>query len=459
MQESTWNLGVRELASKISTGQISPESVYNQLADRIANINPQINAYISKLPYPYKIACGQLFGIPIAVKDNFRIQGVKCTAGSKILSGERPSAFDSTVVAKLKLSGAVIIGTTNLHEFASGVTNNNPFFGPCRNPWDIERIPGGSSGGSAAAVSARIAYGAIGSDTSGSVRIPAALCGVVGLKPTFGRVSKYGVIPLAESLDHVGILTRSALDSAIILREIAGRDPLDDSSSDFRVDDYTASIGQPIKGLKIGIPNTYFLEEIDQEVMDSFESFCKSLIELGAKLEDVSIEDLDIVREAWAPIRMSEAAAFHMNWYKSRPQDYGEDVLAMLKRGMGYSAVDYIISQRNKLKIMNSFARVFDSFDALITPTVPVTAPRIGETQVTIGNKVLDVYSTLGKLTLPFNVSGLPAMAIPCGLSKARLPISVQIVGAPFNEKTILRIAHNYEAKYGSLPLPPIASN
>lgn len=456
-EASAWNLGVKEVASKISNGSISPERLYARIERRIERIDPQLNAFISKISLPETIAKGPLHGVPFAVKDNFRVQGVRCTAGSKILMHDEPSKFDSTAVAKLKHAGAVIIGTTNLHEFASGVTNNNPFFGACRNPWALDRITGGSSGGSAAAVSARLAHAALGTDTSGSVRIPAALCGVLGLKPTFARVSTYGVIPLAESLDHVGILARSAVDIAIILEQIAGADPLDETSSKEKVDQYSLLLERPVRGLRMGIPNTYFLEDIDQEVLESFEAFCRNLAELGAILKDVSIEHLEIVRDAWAPIRMSEASAFHLNWIKSRPQDYGEDVLAMLKRGLEYSAVDYIISQKNKRIITNSFETALDEVDALITPTVGVVAPKIGEKQVVINGKdVRDVYFALGRNTFPFNVAGLPALATPSGLSKSKLPMSVQIVGGRFKESTVLQIAHSYELAYGTLPLPPL---
>lgn len=451
-----FNFGIAELSAKISKDLVSPSKVYHELLQRILRLNPRINAFISILPFPEKLETGPLYGIPLAVKDIIRIQGVHCTAGSKILASDEPSKMDSTAVAKLKQAGATIIGTTNLHEFASGVTNNNPFFGPCRNPWDQSRISGGSSGGSAAAVSARLSFGALGTDTSGSVRIPAALCGVFGLKPTYGRISKYGVIPLADSLDHVGIFARSSLDCALILQEIAGHDPLDESSSAEALESFSSTLTQPIKGMKIGLPNTYFLEDVDSEVLESFETFCRNLSSLGATLEDISIANLEIVRETWAPIRMSEATAYHTNWLRTREKDYGADVLSLLKRGENYKAVDYILAQKNKRRITESFIAAFDRVDAMITPTVATTAPKIGASTVSLGNKkTYDVYSLLGKLTLPFNVTGLPALAIPSGLSREGLPMSVQLVGAPFKESTILQIAHNYESVFGTIPPPP----
>lgn len=451
-----FNLGITELVAKISKQLISPDEVYHELLQRILRLNPQINAFISILPFPEKMESGPLYGVPLAIKDIIRVQGARCTAGSRILANDEPSKMDATVVAKLKQAGAAIIGTTNLHEFASGVTNNNPFFGPCRNPWDHSRISGGSSGGSAAAVSARLTFGALGTDTSGSVRIPAALCGVLGLKPTYGRISKYGVIPLADSLDHVGILARSSLDCALILQEIAGHDPLDESSSAEALESFQGNIAQSIKGMKIGLPNTYFLEDVSSEVLESFEAFCKNLSSLGATLEDISISNLEIVRDTWAPIRMSEATAYHSNWLRTREKDYGADVLSMLKRGENYTAVDYIMAQKNKRRITESFIAAFDRVDVLITPTVATTAPKIGASTVSLGNKkTYDLYSLLGKLTLPFNVTGLPALAVPSGLSKEGLPMSVQLIGAPFKESTILQIAHHYENAFGTLPTPP----
>jgi len=461
---------IRELAREIEGGRISPVKLTEEVLHRIETLNPRINSYITILKEvalrDARLAersiregkyVGPLHGIPVAVKDLIYIKGVRCTAGSRILANYI-ATYDSNVTKKLRAGGAIIIGTTNLHEFASGVTNVNPFYGPVRNPWELGRVSGGSSGGSAAAVSAGMAVGAVGTDTSGSVRIPAALCGVVGLKPTYGRISRLGVVPLSTSLDTVGTLTSCVWDAALMLGALAGRFGNDNTSEDVEVQNYLADIEKPFRKVRAGIIRRYFLDGLDPAVREQFERFIDNLRKIGFTTSEIVIGEMDKVYDTWAAIRRSEAAAFHEPWFKKTPEKYGEDVRRGLDKGRQILAVDYIGALNRQPEIKNHFLEAMRNVDFLVVPTTPITAPLIGEEEVVLRGKKVEVYSALSKLTLPFNVIGFPVLSIPIGLAGG-LPVGAQLVTRPFEESSLLRVAESYERRFGmrSEPLLPLS--
>jgi len=448
-------LTIAKLSAKIATGEISVVDLVDEIIRRIERIDPKVNSYITVLEDGAREKAGRLdrearggrrlgplYGIPVAVKDIIYVAGARCTMGSRIFA-DYVSRESATVVSRLEDAGAIIIGKTNLHELASGTTNVNPHFGPCRNPWGLDRISGGSSGGSAASVSCGTAVASLGTDTSGSIRIPAAFCGVAGLKPTYGRVSKHGVFPLSPSLDHVGPIARTALDCALLLRCMAGYDPRDDSSADEPVPDY-------LKGLEetrttLAVPRNYFLDLVSPEVETAFWTFAKKMESMGFKLNEVKLETADLIQGSWAPVRRAEASAIHEDLVRARPTELGADVRRMLEDGMKYTAVEYIKAQKNRGVVLNDLKGILKHNDAVIAPSTITTAPKLGITSMEISGKVLDVYSSSVRLAIPFNITGLPAVTIPIALSNEGLPIGAQIAAGPFGEATALAIAHRFE--------------
>ncbi len=395
---------------------------------------------------------GPLDGMPVAVKDLIYIEGVRCTAGSRILK-DHVAAYDAPVVRKLRAAGAVIIGTTNLHEFGAGVTSENPHYGPVRNPWDRAKVAGGSSGGSAVAVAEGMALGALGTDTGGSIRIPAALCGVVGLKPTYGRASRLGVVPLAPSLDTVGCISRSAWDAAAMLGAIAGGDEGDITTVGSAVPDYVGGLEEPFNGAKVGVPWGFFRGLVDAEVEGSFEGFVARLKEIGCDVREAELDGVAEATASWYPIRRAEATAFHRKWLDETPELYGDDVRRLLELGRDVSAVDYVSAVNSRPAVMESFARSMEGLDAMALPATCTPAIAVGQKTVVISGKEVDVYAALNRLTLPFNFVGFPVMAFPIGPAR-RLPLGVQLVARPFEEGRLLRIAHAYESRLGGFPLP-----
>ena len=386
----------------------------------------------------------------MAIKDLIYIKGVRCTAGSKILSANI-APYDSPVAARLKAAGAVIVGTTNMHEFAAGITGDNPHYGPVRNPWDPERISGGSSSGSAACVSAGLVPCAIGTDTGGSVRVPAGLCGVVGLKPTYGRVSRLGVVPLATSFDTVGTLTSCARDAAVLLGVLAGHGIEDLTTVSAEVPDYTDGLESP-GGLKVGVPRKYFHDNVDPAVETAFSGFLDKLTRAGHAVTEVEFEGLDKVNECWRTVRMAESTAFHLKWLDTVPDAYGEDVRASLEQGRRVPAVDYVNAQNLRPALMQGFSASMKDVDAVVVPTTAITAPRIGEKTVDVDGKQVGVRSALIGMTLPFNVVGFPAVSVPAGISHG-LPVGVQVAAGPFEEAKLLRLVASIE-RLGPFPGP-----
>jgi aspartyl-tRNA(Asn)/glutamyl-tRNA(Gln) amidotransferase subunit A len=387
---------------------------------------------------------GPLHGIPVSLKDIIDTRGIRTTCGSRIRSEHVP-AGDAAVTERLRTAGAVLLGKTALHEFAFGVTTDNPHYGPTRNPWRPERIPGGSSGGSGAAVSAGLGAASLGTDTGGSVRIPAALCGVVGLKPTYGRVSRHGVFPLSWTLDHVGPLTRSVEDAAIVLQAIAGPDARDASTLGHSVPDFVAGLRQPLGGLRVGVPTDEYHEEMAEDVRAQFRAALDVLASLGLRAEPVSFPRPPAARVSAFAIIRAEAASIHEEWVRDRPGDYGPDTLELLRQGLFETAAQYLRAQKVRALLLRETEELLRPYAALVLPTTPATAPAIKQKTIALPGRDVEVRDLLTRFTRLINLVGLPAITVPCGFGADGLPVGLQIVGGPMDERTILAIAHAYE--------------
>jgi aspartyl-tRNA(Asn)/glutamyl-tRNA(Gln) amidotransferase subunit A len=462
---------IATLSQMLRKRQLSPVEVTEAYLARIQETEPRLNAYLTGTAGLARTAAraaeaeiaagnwrGPLHGIPVALKDLCCTRGVRTTAGSRILAQWEPD-HDATVWTRLREAGAILLGKLNLHEFAAGASSNNPHWGAVHNPYDLTRIPGGSSGGSAAAVAARSALASIGTDTGGSIRMPAAVAGCVGLKPTYGRVSRYGVIPLAFSVDHVGPMTRTVRDAALMLNVIAGHDPNDVTSSAAPVIDYTRGLGKGIRGLRIGVIYE-FSEHLEPAVEASFKAALNVMEQgLGATVDEVSIPYLAMsaAMTARTMVVRAEALEYHERWLRERPSDYGADVRRLLEQGMAVTASSYVRAQRTRTLMLTQSESTLEDYNVLVCPTCSITAPQIGEERVQLpGGETLNVLAALSAFTAPFNATGQPAIALPTGLSPGGLPISIQIVGRTFDEETILTVAAAYEEARGPLPLPPI---
>ncbi len=443
-----------ELARLLARREVGAVEVTRAFLDRIERLDPRLNSYITVTAEAAlrearqldrrRGTRGLLHGLPLAFKDLCATKGVRTTAGSRILTDWVPHA-DATVVERCRAAGAVLLGKLNMHELAYGVTTNNPHFGPTHNPWDLERIPGGSSGGAGAAVAASLCVAAVGSDTGGSIRIPAAVCGVVGLKPTYGRVSRHGIVPLSWSLDHVGPLAKTAEDAALLLEVLAGGDPRDPTCSTRAVPKYRAAIRRSSKGMRLGVPQEHFFELLESEVRAAFDSAVAALKRLGLRTQAVSIPSLPWAQAAEVAIMAAEASAYHARALRSRPDDFGPDVRAALELGRLIPATSLIAAQRLRARLATECTAALQRVDALVVPSVAIPAPRIGEQALQVGELTLEMGILLSRNMMPFNLTGLPAIAVPCGRSRAHLPIGFQLVGRPFDEATVLRIAHAYQ--------------
>ena len=450
---------IAELAKLIKQKEISPVEVTSVFLERIEELDYKTNAFITVMVDQaiadskeaeleiirgeYK---GALHGVPIGLKDLYYTQGVENTGGSKIPGWVNfiPKE-DSTVTKRLKQSGAIIIGKLNMHEFAAGGTNHNPNYGSSRNPWGLDHMTGGSSGGSGSAVAASLCTAAMGSDTGGSVRIPSALCGIVGLKPTYGRISCYGVIPLSWSQDHPGPMTKSVLDSGILMNSIAGYDPKDPFTSQEPVPDFTETLNKGISGTKIGIPTTYFFDGLDTEVKDSIGKAISVLTGLGAIIQEISLPHIEYSGHLRNHISMVEAANYHEQLLKSHAEKLTPNVRDRLELGLMLPANIYIKSQRIRSVVRQDFVNSLKKVDVLVTPTISIVAPLIGQQTIEIEGKSQQLLEQLGRFTRPFNQTGLPACTVPCGFNSKGLPIGLQIIGKAFDESMVLRVAHSYE--------------
>ncbi|MBC7342102.1 MAG: Asp-tRNA(Asn)/Glu-tRNA(Gln) amidotransferase subunit GatA [Clostridia bacterium] len=480
-------LTASQLSQLLKQREVSAREVTDAYLERIEALDQKIGAYLTVTAdlarqqakdIDQRRARGEelpaLAGIPVALKDNLCTQGIKTTCASKILGNFIPP-YDATVVEKLKANGAVILGKLNMDEFAMGSSNENSAFGPVHNPWDLDRVPGGSSGGAAAAVAAREAAYAIGSDTGGSIRQPAALCGVVGMKPTYGRVSRYGLVAFASSLDQIGPLTRDVTDCALVLAAIAGHDPKDSTSADISVLDYRKDLNGDIKGMRVGIPKEYFIEGMEPQNRSLVEKVIERLEALGATCEEASLPHTEYALPAYYLVAPAEASSnlarydgvgygFRAQsegpesivdmYMETRRQGFGPEVKRRIMLGTyalssGYYDAYYLKALKVRSLIRQDFDSAFERFDVLIVPTTPTPAFRLGE-------KVDDPLSMyLSDLfTIPVNMAGIPAVSVPCGFAGG-LPVGVQIMGKAFDEATILRVAYAIEQDLGLSNLCP----
>jgi aspartyl-tRNA(Asn)/glutamyl-tRNA(Gln) amidotransferase subunit A len=433
-------LTLDDALTKLASGDLTPRILAESCLRQIERLNPKLNAFITVQPSEIEgqYSRGPLFGIPLAVKDLYETAGIKTTAGSKFFENYIPSQ-DAFVVEKLKQAGAIILGKTNTHEIALGVTTNNPHYDACLNPWDTRRTPGGSSGGSAVAVATGMALGALGTDTGGSIRIPASLCGIVGLKPTYGRVSLRGIIPLSWNLDHAGPLTRTVKDAAIILQVIAKYDPQDPASINILSGDYLGHLLDGIKGRKIVFAVGEYVEDCDPEVLQALQETRHVFEELGATIHEM---DMSFLREAALAnglMTTADGAAYHRERLAEHPDWFGADVRQRLEMGAAYTSSEYSLARRKQAEVRRRCELLFESHHLLLLPTTPIPAP------VFEGRDAVEEAKRLTRFTAPFNLTGLPAISLPCGFTKQGLPIGMQLVTKHWADARILTAAHAYE--------------
>jgi len=474
-----YTLTAHQISNLIREKKISISALLDSLLKRIDDVDKRVKGFVSVDKKSLKErakdlesepkSVGKLYGIPVTIKDNICVEGEPTTCGSKILAGFRPP-YNATVVERLRGEGALLLGKANMDEFAFGSSCETSCYGPTHNPWDLDRIPGGSSGGSAATVAADETICALGSDTGGSIRQPAALCGVVGFKPTYGRVSRYGLIAFASSLDQIGPLTKDVRDSALLLNVIAGFDPKDSTSAEIDVPDYTTFLSKDLKGLRIGIPKEYFVKGVDKEVNEAVWKSIKKMKNLGATYEEISLPHTKYAVATYYIVAPAEASSnlerFDgvqygyrspekdktdstpplLRMYNSTRRDgFGAEakrriILGTYSLSSGYYDAYYLKAQKVRTRIKEDFDRVFKDYDCIVTPTSPTPAFKLGERLDDPLNMYLsDIF------TISANLAGIPAISIPCGFTSKGLPIGLQIIGKPFEEATLLRAAYAYE--------------
>jgi len=460
------NYTIRDVKDGLQKGHFSAEEIFKKYIGKIKKENKKLNAYLSTLDYgPSTIDYGKpLAGVPCAIKDNILIENTRCTAGSKILKNYI-SAYDATIVKKLRSAGVQFIGKTNMDEFAMGTSTENSAFGPTKNPLDTSRVPGGSSGGSAAAVAADLAVFALGSDTGGSVRQPAAMCGIVGMKPTYGRVSRHGLIAMASSFDQIGPLTKNVEDAALVLNTICGHDNFDSTTSKKSVPDFAENLSKDIKGLRVGVPKEFFRDGLSAEVAERIKSTVLKLENIGCKIEEITLPNFEYALAAYYILVPSEVstnlARFdgirygHSStkaetlldaYLESRSEGFGPEPKRRIMIGAytlsaGYYDAYYTKAQKARTLIKNDFDEAFKRVDLIVGPTTPTTAFKIGEkSSDPLALYLEDIY------TVPVNLAGLPGISVPCGLGKeSKLPVGFQMIGKQFDEETLLRAAYNLE--------------
>ncbi|MDP9457953.1 MAG: amidase family protein [Actinomycetota bacterium] len=452
-----------DLAARfIARGDLSPDELVRSVLERIDRINPRLEAYVSvfhddalaeaRRATDELVAHGSrgpLHGIPVAIKDLYDVRGKPTLAGSRVREGH-VAAADSEVVSRLRRAGAIIVGKTVTHEFASGVTSP-----PARNPWNLDRVPGGSSGGSGAAVAADLCMAATGTDTAGSIRIPASVNGVVGLKPTFGRVSKRGVVPLAWSLDHAGPLAKTVFDAALMLEAIAGHDPTDPSSSEEQVTDYAGTLSRGVDGLRVAIVRNWYFDRVNASVAEAIEEAASVFEDLGARVDELRVPHLELSMPIHHTILASEASAYHQPTLRAVPDRYRRGTRMFLEAGELVPATAYVNAQRARELVRQGFREAFSDTDVIIAPSLPTTAGAFGSSKVQIDGAE-DITQAYVRLSVPANLAGLPTLSVPCGFHDG-LPIGLQIIGKPFEEQTVLRAGHAYERAAGHyMRRPPI---
>jgi aspartyl-tRNA(Asn)/glutamyl-tRNA(Gln) amidotransferase subunit A len=448
-------LSIEQAARLLRRGEISPLDLVEASLARIDRWNASHFAFLTVLSEHARKhakvagreirrgrAHGLLHGIPISLKDNFHTRGIRTTAGSKILADFVPET-DSDVAAMLARAGAILLGKTNMHEFAYGITGENPHYGSSRNPWDRERISGGSSGGSALAVAAGMGFASVGTDTGGSIRIPSALSGIVGLKPTHGLVSAEGVVPLGVTFDHVGPLARRVTDACIVLEAIAGKYPRGAARPNHR----KLRQARP-RRFRVGVPKEFFFERLDSEVRGLVTAAANQLKSLGGRIREISLPRLTGAIDQATNIVVAEASAYHesQGYFPARAAEYGDDVRGHLEWGHRLPAVDLLRALPKRREIIEDFETAFEEVDVILTPTAPIAAPQVGSREVRVtGERETATRAELLRLTRPANVSGLPAISIPCGFTRDGLPVGLQLIGPRWGEARLLAIALAYE--------------
>ena len=467
-------LTISELASKIRTREVSPVEVTEAALAQADRLQPTLNSFITILHDQARVQAreqeaalargeyrGPLHGVPIGIKDNIATAGIRTTVGSNVLAEHVPEE-DAYVVSLCKEAGAIILGKENLEEFAAGATSNNPHYGAVHNPWALDHVPGGSSGGGGANVASCVTFASLGTDLGGSVRLPGTFCGVVGLKQTFGRVSQRGLLVTSFNGDHIGPMTRSVGDAALVLQAIAAYDPLDPSMVPVPVPDYSANIGKGLRGLKMGIPTNHYFDLLEPEVEAGVRQAIAALEELGVESRDVTLPSMKYVG-ALRIAGMADSVVTHEPYIKSYRQDYGPDVLYRTLPGQFVLGRDYSKALKVQRMIKEEHARVLQEVDFLVTATAPVAAPRIDSPTITLGGAEHRVRGPgaglVSRNTSPSNGTGLPAISVPCGFTQAGLPIGLQLIGRPFEEGLLFQVAHGYEAVSPSLGrLPSVIS-
>ncbi len=449
------------LARLIRDRQVSPVEVIDAHLARIEATEPTLNSFITLLPDHAREAArraetqiqagnhrGPLHGIPVGLKDLFNTAGVRTTSGSRILDNFIPTE-DCTVAARFQQAGAILLGKLNMHQFAYGPTGENFDYGHMHNPWNPELVTGGSSGGSGSAAAAGQCTITMGSDTGGSVRIPAALCGIVGLKPTYGLVSRAGLTPLSWRLDHPGPMVRTVEDAALTMNVIAGHDPADPATTTREVPDYTGALTGSVEGLRIGVVREYFDAPLDSEVETAVRAAIAQLSEMGATVTEVSLPMFADAQAISGTILMSEAAAYHRDLLARDGDKLTPSVRLRLEAGLFVSAADYLKAQQARARFNYEMAQLLREVDLLAGPSEPITAPPILATEVEIGERTVGTVGALTQYTRPYNISGTPAISVPCGFSQAGMPIGLQLAGRAFDEVAVLRAAHAYEQATG----------
>jgi aspartyl-tRNA(Asn)/glutamyl-tRNA(Gln) amidotransferase subunit A len=470
MTDDLLSLSLSEVANMVKERIVSPVELTKLCLARIDRLNPTLNAFISTYHEEAidqaKVAeaeifkgnyKGKLHGVPIAIKDNLYVANRVTTMGARIHKDFIPT-HDAGVVTRLRPTGAILLGKTNMHEYALGATTDNPHFGTCRNPWDLSKIPGGSSGGSAAAVAAGLAFGALGTDTSGSIRVPAAACGLIGLKPTYGRVSKYGCFPEAWTLDHIGPLTRTVADGAIILDAISGFDPNDPTCLNLPPTQTFQAINKDIKDLVIGVEEDFFFGFVDHQVESLVRAGIEKLCSLGATVKSVKLPSLENAFWALTIIDTSETTAVHQPMMKTRAADYGDDVRFLIECGYLPSAVDYLQALQLRRHIKIEVSEMFKTVDVLIAPTLPSKTPSIGEFTSVVNGTSVDTIEILMHNVGPGNLLGLPSLSIPCGIAEG-MPVGMEIIGPALGEQAVLNIALAFESTNSLNGASPTMSN
>lgn len=453
------DLSLLQAAAAVAAREVSPLELVEACLEQIEAHNDSLHAFIAVYGESARQVAraaetmahaghliGPLHGVPIALKDNIAVEGLATTAGSKILADWLPPE-DATVVGRLRGAGAIVLGKTNMHEFAWGGTTANPHYGIARNPWRTDRFPAGSSGGSGIAVAARMSYAALGTDTGGSIRLPAAVNGIVGIRPTIGRVSNSGVIPLAWSMDTVGPMTRTVADCAAMFTVLAGHDPRDSGSAQVPTVDYSRDLDRGARGLRIGVVPSYFFEHLQPAVHDAVRDAITTLEGLGAHLVEVDIDHIEGNISAQLTIESCEPSTYHQRWLRDRPQDYGEDVRLLLEMGELHLATHYLQAQRYRALLREQFLDAFRSVDAFVCPTLPFTATMVGADTVEIEDgEEEDMLSAIMQFTGVSSLTGLPALAVPCGFDDQGLPIGMQVIGRPFDEATLFGLGAAFQA-------------